>query len=137
MTAEKNALRVRNSIVRSFRAISQAARRVSATGQRLSIRPRVRSGIDTLGPIVPNELAPLHHRRMSGERQSLDEVVGDYDDGSSSRTKLREQCSERANAAVVESTVWLVGEDELRSVDHRSGDRDALLHTPAQGANWG
>src|SRR5437016_13871624 len=120
MTAEKNALRVRNSIVRSFRAISHAAMRVSATGQRLSIIRRVRSGVDTLGRIVPNELPPLHHRRMSGERQSLDEVVGDNDYGSAGRAQLGEQCRERASATVIESTVWLVGEDELRPVDHRS-----------------
>src|SRR5580765_5939196 len=90
-TAEKNALRVRNSIVRSLRAISQAAKSVSPTGSHgLAICGGVGCGVDTVARLVAHEFSPLHHRRMRRQRKSLGEIVRNDDDCRPSRSQLLE-----------------------------------------------
>src|SRR5206468_11484292 len=107
MTAEKKALRVRNSMARSFRAISQAPYSVSANCQRLPVGRRVRAGVDAFGSVVAHEPSALHYGSVSGERQTLGEIVGDDDDRGAGRPQLTEESGESACTAVVESAVRL------------------------------
>src|SRR3954462_4669493 len=81
--AEKNAVRVRNSIARSLRATSQDARsRPGSTtsgigGDQLAIGARVRGGIERGARLVPHETAAPHDGRVRGEREPFTQVVGD------------------------------------------------------------
>src|SRR5687768_278001 len=100
-SAEKNALRVRDSIAKSLRAMSQAATSVSATRSHgLAICGCVGRGIEAVAGIVSHKLSPLHHCHVSRQRESLRKIVGDDDDCRPRRAQLSEQRGERARSAL-------------------------------------
>src|SRR6266566_1171226 len=90
-TAEKNAERVRNSIERSLRAMSQAPKRMSATcHQRVAVRGCIGAGIEPVRGIVSHELAVLHYGRVRGQQESLSEIVRHDDYRGAGRAQLSE-----------------------------------------------
>src|SRR6478609_8536249 len=105
-TDEKNAERVRNSIARSLRAISQALKRMSATGcQCLAINADVGCRVDALRDVLADEFSRLHHRRPRRQRESFRQIVGDDDDRRAGGAELLEKRCQRPRAAVVEPAV--------------------------------
>src|SRR5712691_10274037 len=123
-TAEKNAERVRSSIERSLRAMSQAPKRMSATWhQRIAVGGCIGAGIDSVRGIVSHELAVLHHGGVRGERESLSEIVRNDDYRGAGRAQLLEEDGEGTRATFVESAVWLVGQHELGRMHHCPRDR--------------
>src|SRR4051794_31402690 len=98
-TADRKALRVRNSIMRSFRAMSQACERVSAIRRdRVAVRIRVRTEIDAAAAVKADEPATRHHRSVRRESEPLRKVVGDDDDRGACRAQLLKELRERPRA---------------------------------------
>src|SRR3954463_15884136 len=94
-TADRNALRVRNSMARSFRAMSHASDRISATSRdRLSIDSWVLCEVDVRPIIEANEASTVHNRRARGEGKTFSEIVGDDDDRSTRGPQLLQQLGE-------------------------------------------
>src|ERR671933_2592332 len=76
-TAEKNAVRVRNSIARSLRAMSSATSIVLGIAHyQLAVRVDVRSRLDRRSLLAAHEPPALHDGRVGRERESLLQVVG-------------------------------------------------------------
>lgn len=59
-------------------------------------------------------------------------IVGDHDDGGSVLVEFREQLHHLGTVLRVEVTGRLIGEDELRTEDHSTGDGHALLLTAGE-----
>src|SRR5674476_228617 len=77
-SAEKNAVRVRNSIARSLRAMSSAAESVlGAMRHVLAIDREILGRIDRGAALHTNELAGAHDRRVRREREPLGDLVRD------------------------------------------------------------
>src|SRR5436309_897645 len=76
--AEKNAVRVRNSIARSLRAIRSAAERVlGAIRHVLAIGREVAGGIDGLTRLDAHERALAHDCRVCRKRESVGYLMRD------------------------------------------------------------
>src|ERR1051325_3610908 len=90
-TADRKAVRVRNSIARSLRAISQAAESTSATGERLAVKRAVGGGVDAVAAVVANEPPAAHHGCGRRQRQSLSQVMRHDDDRCTCRKQLAKE----------------------------------------------
>src|SRR5919201_1538509 len=75
-TAEKNAVRVRNSIARSLRAMRSAAARVLRIARhQLAVRRGILPHFERRTLLVAHEPPTVHDRRVRGEGESLLQVV--------------------------------------------------------------
>src|SRR5665647_1304062 len=132
-TAEKNALRVRNSIARSFRAISQASRNTSAI-----LRHQLPVAIPECLPVQSGRFvghdnpAAIHDRRVSRKREPFVHVVRHENDCGAAPPEIVDQIGKCSRTEQVETRERLVGENYLRVVNGRARDRHPLTQTTAQ-----
>src|SRR6266850_4908125 len=116
-TAERIAVRDRNSTSRSLRTTCHAWRRMSATGH----RPAVRVG--DLGRAAPaagrevHEAARPHERHVGRELGPLFDVVRDQDGGAASRSLLGQEPPELFGRRAVEPREGLVEQQHARIVN--------------------
>src|SRR6266542_2100932 len=133
----RNALRVRNSIMRSLTLIAHASRKRSVNwADQLAVFIAKRNVFHILAPRRPYKAAPVHHRYSRGERHSFLDVVGDDHERRTCAAKLGEQSGQRTASRSIEPGERLVGEHHSWRVYHCSRDRDTLLHSTTQGLHW-
>src|SRR6266542_2106911 len=132
-TTERNALRVRNSIVRSFFATSSASPTTLFTGgDQVAIFVGIFRGDDRRSFSHSDEASLVHDRRVRSERESLLDVVRHKNQRGSRLPQLAKKTREGASTRDVEAGKWLVRENDFWIVHRRAGNRHALLHPPAQ-----
>src|SRR5664279_4943343 len=113
--AEKKAVRVRNSIARSLRAMRNAAESVlGAMRHVLTIDGEIRSWIDRLTLLEANERAVAHDRRVRRECEPLGDRVRDEHESGARRAQHREMSAALGAAGVVEPGERLVEEHDER-----------------------
>src|SRR5947209_5842963 len=100
--AEKNAVRVRNSIARSLRAMRSAAESVfgaaitrwSRDGHVLAVDGEVRRRIDRFASLEPHEGTGAHDRGVRREREPLGDLVRHEHHRGAGRAECGEMCAE-------------------------------------------
>src|SRR5882762_480605 len=131
-TAERIAVRDRNSTRRSLRTKCHAWRRILPTGH----RPPVRVGdLRRAAPAAGREVyepARPHERHVGRELGPLFDVVGDQDGDAASRSMPGQQPAQLLGRRAVEPREGLVEQQHARIVDQGARDRDALHETPRQ-----
>src|SRR6185503_5490677 len=136
-TAEKNALRVRNSITRSFRAMIHDSRmRSRIQFHQLLILAREALWIDSRPGFTPHHLPRIHDRRVTRQRQTFLEIVRDDHECSTAMLETHEQRRQRFGSYDIETGERLVCKNEIRLVDRRPRNRYPLLNSAAQRSHW-
>src|SRR2546426_8998594 len=134
-TAERIAVRVRNSSTRSLRASVHAWRNVSPTGHRPPVLLDHRAGRAGAARRQGHEPAPLLKRDVGGELDALAHVVRREHHDPPRAGELREQAAELARRREVETREGLVQEQHPRLVQQRAGDRRTLHQAPRERAH--
>src|SRR3989442_10415529 len=134
-TAERIAVRVRNSSTRSLRASVHAWRNVSPTGHRPPVLLDHRAGRAGAARPQGHEPAPLLKRDVGGELDALVHVVRREHHDPPRAGELREQAAELGRRREVETREGLVQEQHPRLVQQRAGDGRALHQAPRQRAH--
>src|SRR5690606_17889077 len=142
-SAARNAERVRYSMDRSFRAISQApwsipggrgAGLVERTGQ-LAVDLGVGVCVNRASGILPNEATRAENCGLRGEFQPLVQVVRYQQQCGPVFTTFAQYGGECPGAAFVEAGIRLVQQQQRRTVHDCASDGHALLHSAAEGAH--
>src|SRR3989449_7196833 len=134
-TAERIAVRVRNSSTRSLRASVHAWRSVPPTGPRPPVLLDHRAGRAGAARPQGHEPAPLLKRDVGGELDALVHVVRREHHDPPRAGELREQAAELGRRREVETREGLVQEQHPRLVQQRAGDRRALHQAPPERAH--
>src|SRR5688572_8131293 len=114
-TADRNALRVRNSIAMSFRAMSHASRRISdIRSDQIVVIPGEARGFYLVAGLDPNQAAAIHYRCASRQTQALFDVVCDEDERRAAITQRNQKSRKRFRASGVEPGERLIGKDHQR-----------------------
>src|SRR6267143_1029202 len=131
-TAERIAVRDRNSTRRSLRTKCHAWRRILPTGH----RPPVRVGdLRRAAPAAGREVyepARPHERHVGRELGPLFDVVGDEDGDAAGGGLLGEKLAEFLRGGAIEPREGFVEQQHPRIVDQGARDGDALHETARQ-----
>src|SRR3989442_8343668 len=131
-TAERIAVRVRNSSTRSLRASVHAWRSVSPTGHRPPVLFGHGAGRAAAARRQGHEPAALLKRDVGGELDALVHVVRREHHDPPRAGELREQAAELGRRRQVESREGLVQQQHPRLVQQRAGERRALHQAPPE-----
>src|SRR5450432_2688010 len=132
-TAEKKAVRVRNSIARSLRAMRSAAASVlGAMRHVLAIDGEIRRWVDGVALVEADERAVVHDGRVRRERESVGDLMRDEHHRRAGGSQGGEMRTQRRAAGVVEAGERFVEQHHSWIVHGGARDRYALLHAAAQ-----
>src|SRR2546428_182715 len=134
-TAERIAVRVRNSSTRSLRASVHAWRSVSLTGHYPPVLFGHRAGRAAAARPKGHEPAALLERDVGGELDALVHVVRRNHHDPPRAGELRQQAAELGRRRQVEAREGLVQQQHARLVQQRAGDRRALHQAPRERAH--
>src|SRR2546422_3718193 len=133
-TAERIAVRVRNSSTRSLRARVHAWRSISPTGHRPPVLCGHRTGRADAARPKGHEPAALLKRDVGGKLDALVHVVRREHHDPPRAGELCEQAAQLGRRREVESRERLVQQQHPRLVQHRPGDPRALPQAPPERA---
>src|SRR3989454_753312 len=131
-TAERIAVRVRNSSTKSLRASVHAWRSVSPTGHRPPVLCGHRTGRADAARPKGHEPAALLKRDVGGELDALVHVVRREHHDPPRAGELCEQAAQLGRRCEVESRERLVQQQHPRLVQQRAGDPGALHQAPRE-----
>src|SRR5882762_6417981 len=131
-TADRMAVRDRNSTSRSLRASSHPWRRISTTGHRPAVGVRdLRRVAPAAGREVYEPTRP-HERHVGRELGPLLDVVGDEDGDAACGGLLGEKLTRFLGGGAIEPREGFVEQQHPRIVDQGARDGDALHETARQ-----
>src|SRR2546423_2002467 len=132
-TAERIAVRERNSINRSLDATVQASRTPLSNGIAILLAHLLRPASGARREM--DEPAGAHECDVGRELRPFFDVVRNQDGGTTSFHHLAQEPPQSRRRGTIEPGEWLVEQQHLGVMDQRAGDRHSLHETARQGAH--